>query len=86
MEDDLDPAGGGVYALVTPQLSLDDLDLVGELGKIRAIACREIVKDAYFVAALDEGAGEVRPDEACATGDQNFHARVRCSEPPTAAR
>jgi len=73
MEHDLDSARGGVYTLVAPQLAFHDLDLVGELGEVRAIAGREIVEDANFVAALDQGAGEVRPDEAPAAGDKDLH-------------
>ena len=76
MEHDLDPAGGGVYTLVAPQLSLDDLHLVGELGKVRAVAGREVVEDAHFVAALDEGAGKIRPDEASTACDENLHSEA----------
>ena len=71
MVDDLGAAHGVVHALVAAQLALDDLDV--EPFEVRAVARGEVVEHADVVAALEQGADEVRADEAGAAGDE--HAR-----------
>jgi hypothetical protein len=62
-----------MYTFVAAQLALHDLDLLREVGKVRAVARREVVEDADVVATFGERAGEVRADEASAASHQDFH-------------
>ena len=79
MEHELDAAHRVVHALVRAELALDDLD--AETVQVRAVARREVVEHAHVVAALEQGAHEVRADEAAAPGDERLHS----SPPATAA-
>ena len=71
MEDKVDVPHGVVYSLVTSQLTFDYLDVVLEPAEIGPIARGEVVDDANSVPALQQGAHEMRSDEACSTGDKN---------------
>src|SRR5438270_2528993 len=83
--DDLRAAHGVVHALVAAQLAFDDLDV--EAFEVRAVPGGEVVEHAHRVAALDQPADDVRPDEACASGDEHFrhqagHALGRVTATP----
>ena len=85
MIDDLRAAHGVVHALVAAQLAFDDLDV--EAFEVRAVPGGEVVEHAHRVAALDQPADDVRPDEACASGDEHLrhqagHALGRVTAAP----
>ncbi len=69
MEDDLGTPDGVVHSLVASELSLDDLDV--EAREVRAAPGGEVVEDADVVAPLEQGADEVRADEAGTAGDEH---------------
>ena len=71
VEDKLDVTHGVVYALVTSQLSLNRLDIVFEPVEIGPVTRGEVVDDANSVAALQQGAHEMRSDETRSPGDEN---------------
>ena len=77
MIDDVDSAYRVVDAFVAPQLALDDLDV--EPFEIRSVPGREVVEDAHLVAAVEEGAREVRSDEAGATRDEDARHQATAS-------
>src|SRR5581483_3549268 len=88
--DDLDAAHRVVDALVAAQLALDDLYV--EPLEVRAVAGREVVEHAHLVAALEQGAHEVRAEEAGPAGDEHplrHQGRILPDEPaatpPTAS-
>ena len=76
MEDDLDSSYGVVNPLVAPELALDEVDVPIEPGQIGAVAGREVVEHAHLVAPREEGANDVRADEAGSAGDEDPHAGV----------
>jgi hypothetical protein len=74
VEDDLGAADRVVDALVAPQLALDEVDVVVDLGQVRPVPGREVVEYPDLVAALEQRPDEVRADEARSTGDERLHA------------
>ena len=59
-----------VHAFVGAQLSLDHLHV--EAVEVRAAAGREVVENDDVVAAFEQLAHEVRPDEPRAAGDEDL--------------
>ena len=76
MEDDLDSAHRVVHALVAPQLALDNLELLDDVGEVSSVAGGEVVEHAHGVALLEQPAREVRADESAAPGDENALAHA----------
>jgi hypothetical protein len=54
-------------------------------GRVRALAGREVVKDANPVPARDQGIGQMRADEAAATGDKKRCHRSQALVGPSPA-
>jgi hypothetical protein len=52
MEDDFGPSNRRMHSLVTPKVSLDDLDIRIETAEVSAIPAREVVEHANRVTAL----------------------------------
>ena len=71
MENQLDAAHRAVYALVAPQLALDDLDVVLETLQVPSISGREVVDYPHGVSALEKRSDEVGADKAGAACDKN---------------
>jgi hypothetical protein len=66
-----------VHSLVAAQLAFHDLDI--EPFEIRPVSRGEVVEHADVVAALEQGADQVRADEACATGDEHERHQATAS-------
>src|SRR5581483_4028804 len=75
--DDLRAAHGVVHALVAPQLALDDLEV--EPLEVRAVPGGEVVEHADVVAALEQGAREVRADEPRSARDEDARHQATAS-------
>ena len=76
MEDNLRVSNSGVHALVAAQLAFDQLDVSGQPGQVRPVPGREVVEHADAVAALEQGADEVRADEPGAARDEDEATHV----------
>ena len=76
MEDELNATHGIVDALIAPQFSLHDLDVVRERRQISAITGGKIVENAHGISTLDERSHQGRTDETGPTGDENLHAAI----------
>jgi hypothetical protein len=64
------------HGLGVADIGLDEAEArlalqVGERGQIARVG--ELIDDRDDMAARDEKAGQIRPDEARAAGDQNTH-------------
>src|SRR5262249_61821772 len=59
------PEGGG-----GGDVAGEGRERVGEAGEVLPAAGREVVEDAHALAPFDEGAREVRADEAGSAGDE----------------
>ena len=56
-------------------VALDELNPLAERLDIREVAGAEVVENADAIAALSQGFGDVRSDEARSTGDEEL-ARI----------
>jgi len=70
VEDQLGPLDGTRQRLVVQDVAFDQIDLVGEVGQVLALARREVVDDADLVAPGQQRARQRRSDEAGSAGDQ----------------
>ena len=77
MKDGLDAAHGVVHALVAAQLALDDAHV--EAGEVLAAPRGEVVEHPHVLAALEQRAHEVRPDEPSAARDEDAAAHARAT-------
>jgi hypothetical protein len=59
VKDGLAPADRPAHALVGAQVALDDVDLVGHVPQVRAVAGREVVQSAHRVARVEQAVDEV---------------------------
>jgi hypothetical protein len=59
VENDLCPARCRVNALVTAQLSLDDLDLARQIYEVPSVTSRKVIEDTDRVASLKQLANKV---------------------------
>src|SRR5207244_12610401 len=65
--------GAGGDSLVTPQLAVDELDVVLDVLEVGPVSGGEVVEDAHAVAALEQRPDEVRADEPAAAGHEHAH-------------
>ena len=73
VDDRIAAAAGACDLVGCGDIALVELDAV---GKVRAVAgVRELVEHDDLVAASQQPLDEMRADEACATCDENAHAR-----------
>ena len=70
MEDHLDAADRAREQRVVADVAFEELDAIGDVGEVLALAGREVVDDANAVAARDQRARDRRSDEAGAAGDE----------------
>ena len=75
MEDQVAPSDRAVDALVTAQITLDELD-VARVHEVLAMPGREVVQDPDPVAALHQRIDKIGPDESGAARDK--HRCARC--------
>jgi len=54
------------------QIDFDEIDLIAHFAQVFKPACREIVEYAHLQPTLDEGIDQMRADESCSTGNENF--------------
>ena len=70
MEHDLDAGAGARRRGRVPDVALDELDVLREVGQVLALAGEEVVEDAHLVAAREQRARDRGADEAGAAGDE----------------
>ena len=74
MHDAIDALERAVGGVGVADVADDELDRGGQIRRRVAVDLRlEAVEHDDLVAALEEGANEVRADEARAAGDQSLH-------------
>ena len=72
MQDEVDSIACAAYRGKIAQVAFVQVDLRKDGGKIFAAAGGEVIQRAHIVSTRDESMREVRPDEACGTGDKVF--------------
>jgi hypothetical protein len=81
VEHDFAPPNGVVNPLVALDVSLDELNVVGDVQEVLATPGGEIVYCANLVARGQQRIDEMRADETPAPGDENSHGATVSQRP-----
>ena len=76
MKDDIDVSASRPQCRVIPDISLDQVDLAGEMGQVLPPPGREVVENADPFATLHQRLGEVGANEASPTSHQKVCVAV----------
>lgn len=62
-----------IYELGIADVALDEVEFVGDMGDVLAVAGRKVIQDRHGLSTGDQGVAEVAADKASSTCDEHAH-------------
>jgi hypothetical protein len=70
VKDSFDTIQSTLHGLGVVDVSLNELDLIGNFIEVFAMAGAQIVQNPHLVTSFEQSSNDVRPDKTTPTGDK----------------